>query len=107
MSIPIRAADGCCIETRNNRFTNPPFWLSRGPLKKEEVSSCPTKEHWRTKTTQALYTLFGRKIGEMRTWRFGGRYLTVDWHSDLRWFMGKDVFCRECKDWHFKGMKNA
>ena len=106
MSIPIRATDGCTVATRNNPFTKPPFWLIKSKPYKHTFSHCPTKIHYRTTEETFLFTPFGKCVGNWIRWENGGWHLELINHKDLKWFFGKDVYCLECKMWHFKGMKD-
>ncbi len=99
MSILIRAVDGCVIGSRLNCFTYPPFWLRLGKATTETFGDCA--QHRRRRTKTEILTPWGRIIGALVKHERGGIYLEVIEHKDRDYFFGKDIFCREHKDWHF------
>ena len=55
-----------------------------------------------------LKVLEAQERVESRGGRFS-KYIVVNDHKNARWFIisNKDVYCNECKSWHFKGIKHT
>ena len=104
MSVPIRSrtcGHGCIMATRNNYYDNKPWWAHYGYDEITVKNTCPV--HKLETHRQEIKNLFSTVIGYLK-WNIGtySRYIVIAKHKYRTAFSGKDVYCEECKCWHFK-----
>ena len=106
MSAPIRAEDGCIIGTKYNRIVKPPFYMFHGIRTEETISYCPQDIHYSELTkyelklpilgTVGYYVRNQRKLNN-------SCWIQITAHKYRKYFIFKDVYCKECDCWHFGG----
>lgn len=107
MSAPIRSGTcGCCVSTRYNRYDTPPFYTYCGVAVLVGNNRCPEHrpEHERIATWRKPVKFLGKVIGYLQ-YKTGGRfsqYIVIAEHQFRKYFFWKEVYCEECKKWHFK-----
>jgi hypothetical protein len=93
--------------TTCNRYDKKPFWAWYGHDEITGTQTCP--KHKKIHHRLEIMNLKAKVIGHL-VWNeslYGGswsRYITIDKHSNRSAFWRKDVYCNECKDWHFAGL---
>jgi len=103
MSRPIRAHDGCVIGSMYSRKDSPPIWIRKGKRILEAINKCPTKIHsyWVAETP----LFWGDKlVGAWEERQRGSSYVSIKEHCDRGLFFCMDVYCKQCEQWHFRGL---